>query len=176
MTTSSPPRRHFLRHTGGLLVAGAALSAARPALANLPATRSLAFSHTHTGEQLALTYAIDARYLPDSLAAFNLLLWGIGLASGGPRGGNNWVLMVALLGFVVYFNLVSLSQAWVGDRVDSIGAVKVSVMQSRRAGVWRRKTRNCALAAWQQTGSPALPHQSMGSDRAAADPDLNRRR
>lgn len=74
MTTSSPPRRHFLRHTGGLLVAGAALSAARPALANLPATRSLAFSHTHTGEQLALTYAIDARYLPDSLAAFNLLL------------------------------------------------------------------------------------------------------
>jgi lipopolysaccharide export system permease protein len=48
------------------------------------------------------------------LAAFNLLLWGIGLASGGPRGGNNWVLLVALLGFVVYFNLINLSQAWVG--------------------------------------------------------------
>jgi lipopolysaccharide export system permease protein len=48
------------------------------------------------------------------LAAFNLLLWGVGLASGGPRGGNNWVLLVALLGFVVYFNLINLSQAWVG--------------------------------------------------------------
>ena len=65
-----PPRRRFLRHTSGLLLAGAAL----PALANQPETRSLAFSHTHTGEQLALTYAIDAHYLPDSLAAFNLLL------------------------------------------------------------------------------------------------------
>jgi uncharacterized protein YcbK (DUF882 family) len=63
-----PPRRRFLRHTSGLLLAGAAL----PALANQPETRSLAFSHTHTGEQLALTYAIDAHYLPDSLAAFNL--------------------------------------------------------------------------------------------------------
>jgi lipopolysaccharide export system permease protein len=49
------------------------------------------------------------------LGAFNLLLWGIGLASGGPRGGNNWVLLVALLGFVVYFNLINLSQAWVGN-------------------------------------------------------------
>ena len=36
--------------------------------------RDTLFSHTHTGEQLALTYAIDAHYLPDSLAAFNLLL------------------------------------------------------------------------------------------------------
>lgn len=58
------------------------------------------------------------------LAAFNLLLWGIGLASGGPRGGNNWVLLVALLGFVVYFNLINLSQAWVGNgKLGAAGAL-----------------------------------------------------
>jgi uncharacterized protein YcbK (DUF882 family) len=74
MTPARPPRRRFLRHTSGLLLAGAGLLATTPALANQPETRSLAFSHTHTGEQLALTYAIDAHYLPDSLAAFNLLL------------------------------------------------------------------------------------------------------
>ncbi|WP_294001267.1 LPS export ABC transporter permease LptF [Sphaerotilus sp.] len=58
------------------------------------------------------------------LGAFNLLLWGIGLASGGPRGGNNWVLLVALLGFVVYFNLINLSQAWVGNgKLDAASAL-----------------------------------------------------
>ena len=56
--------------------------------------------------------------------AVNLLLWGLGLASGGPRGGNNWVMLVALLGFVVYFNLVSLSQAWVASgRMPVAGAL-----------------------------------------------------
>jgi lipopolysaccharide export system permease protein len=60
------------------------------------------------------------------LAAFNLLLWGIGLASGGPRGGNNWVLLVALLGFVVYLNLINLSQAWVSNgKLGAAGTLAV---------------------------------------------------
>jgi uncharacterized protein YcbK (DUF882 family) len=68
MTPAHPPPAAASCATPAACWAGAAL----PALANQPETRSLAFSHTHTGEQLALTYAIDAHYLPDSLAAFNL--------------------------------------------------------------------------------------------------------
>lgn len=45
--------------------------------------------------------------------AGNLLLLGIGLAASNPRRPNNWNLGFALLGFVVYFNLINLSQAWV---------------------------------------------------------------
>ncbi|MEN9367035.1 MAG: export transporter permease LptF [Pseudomonadota bacterium] len=93
------------------------------------------------------------------LAAFNLLLWGIGLASGGPRGGNNWVLMVALLGFVVYFNLVSLSQAWVANgRLPAAGAL-LAVHGSMLAGAlallrWRVAGSNLPRLPWHRSPSP----------------------
>ncbi|MFY9511506.1 MAG: LPS export ABC transporter permease LptF [Rubrivivax sp.] len=45
----------------------------------------------------------------------NLLLLGIGLAATNPRRASNWNLLFALLGFVVYYNLINLSQAWVGS-------------------------------------------------------------
>jgi lipopolysaccharide export system permease protein len=45
--------------------------------------------------------------------AANLVLIGIGLAATNPRRASNWNLLLALLGFVVYFNLINLSQAWV---------------------------------------------------------------
>ena len=45
--------------------------------------------------------------------AGNLVLIGVGLAATNPRRANNWNLLLALLGFVVYFNLINLSQAWV---------------------------------------------------------------
>ncbi len=47
------------------------------------------------------------------LAAANLLLLGIGLSASAPRRASNWNLLFALLAFVVYFNLVNLSQAWI---------------------------------------------------------------
>jgi len=47
------------------------------------------------------------------LAAFNLLLLGVGLSAAQPRRASNWNLLLALLTFIVYFNLVNLSQAWV---------------------------------------------------------------
>lgn len=50
-----------------------------------------------------------------ALTAVNLLLIGIGLASGGPRQASNWNLVLALLAYVVYFNLLNLSQAWVAS-------------------------------------------------------------
>ncbi len=48
------------------------------------------------------------------LTAANLLLLGIGLAATNPRRGTSWNLIFALLTFVVYYNLLTLTQAWVG--------------------------------------------------------------
>lgn len=48
------------------------------------------------------------------LGAFNLLLLGLGLSRGGPRQSSNWNLIVGLLSFVVYYNLMTLVQSWSG--------------------------------------------------------------
>jgi lipopolysaccharide export system permease protein len=50
------------------------------------------------------------------LGAVNLVLLGIGLAPVNPRRASNWNLAFALLAFVVYFNLVNLTQSWVAGR------------------------------------------------------------
>jgi len=47
------------------------------------------------------------------LACVNMVLLGIGMSASNPRRASNWNLLFALLGFVVYFNLINLSQAWV---------------------------------------------------------------
>ncbi|MBL0089086.1 MAG: LPS export ABC transporter permease LptF [Ideonella sp.] len=49
------------------------------------------------------------------LAAANLLLLGVGLSATNPRRASNWNLLFALLGFIVYFNLVNLSQVWIAS-------------------------------------------------------------
>ena len=54
--------------------------------------------------------------------AANLLLLGIGLAATNPRRASNWNLLFALLGFVVYYNLINLSQAWVASGRVGLGA------------------------------------------------------
>lgn len=56
------------------------------------------------------------------LAAGNLMLLGIGLAATNPRRASNWNMMFALMAFVVYYNLVNLSQAWVGAGRLSLAA------------------------------------------------------
>ncbi|MDE2457524.1 MAG: LPS export ABC transporter permease LptF [Burkholderiales bacterium] len=57
--------------------------------------------------------------------AANLLLLGIGLAATHPRRASNWNLLFALLGFVVYYNLINLSQAWVGGGRAGLGSALV---------------------------------------------------
>ena len=47
---------------------------------------------------------------------------GIGLSATNPRRASNWNLLFALLTFVVYFNLINLSQAWVANGRVSMGA------------------------------------------------------
>lgn len=49
------------------------------------------------------------------LGGINMALLGIGLSASNPRRASNWNLLFALLTFVVYFNLINLSQSWVGN-------------------------------------------------------------
>ncbi len=46
-------------------------------------------------------------------AALNMVLAGLSLAAGNARRNSSWNLVYALLVFIVYFNLLSLSQSWV---------------------------------------------------------------
>jgi lipopolysaccharide export system permease protein len=49
------------------------------------------------------------------LGAGNLMLLAIGLSSTNPRRANNWNLLLALLSFIVYYNLINLTRAWVAS-------------------------------------------------------------
>lgn len=49
------------------------------------------------------------------LGGINMALLGVGLAASNPRRASNWNLLFALLAFIVYFNLINLSQSWVGN-------------------------------------------------------------
>ena len=78
------PRRRFfhqlLGHAGALALAGplpaafAAVPSRPSAAADGSGARELALHHTHTGERLALAYAIDDRYVPEALGALNHFL------------------------------------------------------------------------------------------------------
>ncbi|MBL0726710.1 LPS export ABC transporter permease LptF [Piscinibacter sp. HJYY11] len=57
-----------------------------------------------------------------ALGAGNLLLLGIGLSATSPRRASNWNLLFALLAFVVYYNLINLSKAWVSSGKLEMGA------------------------------------------------------
>ena len=59
--------------------------------------------------------------------ATNLLLLGIGLSATNPRRASNWNLLFALLGFVVYYNAINLSQAWVSGGRVGMGAALVAL-------------------------------------------------
>jgi lipopolysaccharide export system permease protein len=61
------------------------------------------------------------------LGAANLLLLGIGLAATHPRRASNWNLLFALLTFVVYYNAINLSQAWVASGRVGLGAATLAV-------------------------------------------------
>ena len=56
------------------------------------------------------------------LAAANMVLLAIGLAAINPRRASNWNLIFALLTFIVYYNLISLSRAWVSNGKMGMGA------------------------------------------------------
>ena len=47
------------------------------------------------------------------IGAVNLVLLAVGIAATNPRRQGSWNLVLGLLLFVVYFNLINLSQAWI---------------------------------------------------------------
>jgi lipopolysaccharide export system permease protein len=59
--------------------------------------------------------------------AANLLLLAIGLAANNPRRASNWNLLLSLLCFVVYYNLINLSQAWVASGRVGMGAALIGL-------------------------------------------------
>jgi len=90
------------------------IDAARAAAAQTPppkATGSLALWRQATPVALGeLTWRLSMLF-----GACNLALLGIGSAATNPRRASNWNLLFALLAFVVYYNLLNLSQAWVSS-------------------------------------------------------------
>ncbi len=61
------------------------------------------------------------------LGCVNMTLLGIGMSATNPRRPSNWSMLFALLSFVVYFNLINLSQSWVGSGKASMGRALVGV-------------------------------------------------
>jgi len=59
------------------------------------------------------------------LGGANLTLLGIGLSASNPRRASNWNLLFALMSFVVYYNIINLSQAWVASGKTSMGAALI---------------------------------------------------
>ena len=55
----------------------------------------------------------------------NLLLLAVPLSVSHPRRATNWNLLFALLGFVVYYNVINLTQAWVASGKAEMGAALV---------------------------------------------------
>jgi len=60
------------------------------------------------------------------LGGANLLLLAIGLSETNPRRASNWNLLFALLTFVVYYNIINLTQAWVAGGKVSMGGALVT--------------------------------------------------
>jgi lipopolysaccharide export system permease protein len=61
------------------------------------------------------------------LGATNLLLLAIGLAATNPRRPGSWNLLLGLLSFVVYFNLINLSQAWIATGKAGLGSMLAAI-------------------------------------------------
>ena len=98
------------------------------------------------------------------LGAVNLLLLGIGLAATNPRRAGNWNLLFALLAFVVYFNFINLSQAWVADRQG----------RPRHGAAWS-STAACSRSRWRCSGGATMRRAAGPSARRAAAPPRLRR-
>ena len=97
------------------------------------------------------------------LAAANMLLLGIGMSASNPRHASNWNLLFALLAFFVYYNLINLTQAWVGAGRLGLGAALARRPRRRascsRVGLlwWREHgaRRRADGAAPARAGAPA---------------------
>jgi lipopolysaccharide export system permease protein len=95
------------------------------------------------------------------LAAANMLLLGIGMSASNPRHASNWNLLFALLGFFAYYNLINLSQAWVGTGRISLGAALA-------VGHGGALILALALLWWRENGMRRVPMMRRRRQRRAA--------
>ena len=84
------------------------------------------------------------------LAAANMLLLGIGMSASNPRHASNWNLLFALLGFFAYYNLINLSQSWVGSGRLGVGVALAALHGSAFALAM-------ALIWWRENGMRRVP-------------------
>ncbi len=94
-----------------------------------------------------------------AFGAGNLLLLGVGLAYTNPRRGGNWNLLFALLAFVVYYNVINLSQAWVaGGRIGLGTALLLAHGGALALALGLLRWRDHGIAGlWRRASGPALP-------------------
>jgi len=59
------------------------------------------------------------------LGAANLTLLGIGLSASNPRRASNWNMLIALLTFVIYYNVINLTEAWIAASKLTMGSALV---------------------------------------------------
>lgn len=89
-----------------------------------------------------------------ALGAANMTLLGIGLSASNPRRASNWNLLFALLSFVVYYNVINLSEAWVAGGKAGMGTVLVAAhggaLLIAVALLWWRENGNARLGGWRQ--------------------------
>ena len=48
------------------------------------------------------------------MVVLNFVILGLAVSSVNPRAGNSTSLMIALFAFIVYYNLMTLGESWVG--------------------------------------------------------------
>lgn len=93
------------------------------------------------------------------LGGINMTVLGIGLSASNPRRASNWNLLFALLAFIVYFNLINLSQSWVGNgRVSlprALATLHGSALALALAVIWLRDNANRFCLRRRPKGVPA---------------------
>jgi lipopolysaccharide export system permease protein len=86
------------------------------------------------------------------LGTFNLILLGLGLSATPARRASNWNLLLALLSFVIYYNFINLSQAWVaGERLSLAAALWLThgaVLLAALFLLWWRQSTHAAWRRW----------------------------
>lgn len=90
------------------------------------------------------------------LAAINYVVLALALTSGNPRSGRMTHIITALLVFIVYFNLLSLGESWVGNGVVSGGAwlliLHGGVFALGMAWLWMRNAQLSVKDLWAKRG------------------------
>jgi lipopolysaccharide export system permease protein len=104
------------------------------------------------------------------LGGANLVLLGIGLSASNPRHASNWNLLFALLSFVVYYNVINLTQAWVASgKVGmglALGVTHGGAFLFALALLWWREHANSRLG-WLRRGRRAPAGAAQAGSAAA---------